>query len=432
VVGAPKSVWEDTDPDSAFITIAPMHMREAFWTKISRPIRGIMYHGWQSLVPTDSTGGYRYTHPQTQHELRRLVKSVVEPLGPTLLQVPDRKSDVAFLESFASQMFARRGTYGWGHTWLGDAYLVLLYAKLQPEIVYDETIIARGLDGFKVLAMMDCDVITEAMLKKIKEFQDRGGIIIGDERLTPAIKPYILVQSYDRIKKADEDKAALLARAAVLRHDLDSRYQRHVDSSDANVVTRCRSYGKADYLFAVNDSREFGDYVGHHGLVMENGLPSEAVLSIRRQRGYVYDLVAAQPVNSKPETRNQEPVTSVSVQFGPSEGRLFMITDQAIDAMRLEGPETVPAGKSATCKITIVDNQARAISAVIPVRVDILDPTGREAEFTGFYGAKDGQLEICMDIAPNDAPGIWTIHVKELASGLTADHYFRVFSRSQP
>ena len=56
--------------------------------------------------------GYRYTNPQTQHELRRLVKEVVEPLGPTLMQVPDRKSDVAYLESFASQMFARRGTYG--------------------------------------------------------------------------------------------------------------------------------------------------------------------------------------------------------------------------------------------------------------------------------------------------------------------------------
>ncbi len=52
--------WELEQPDAPFITIAPMHLREAFWTKIARPIRGIMYHGWQSLVPCDAPGGYRY------------------------------------------------------------------------------------------------------------------------------------------------------------------------------------------------------------------------------------------------------------------------------------------------------------------------------------------------------------------------------------
>ena len=32
-------------PVLRFITIAPMHLREALWCKISRPIQGIMYHG---------------------------------------------------------------------------------------------------------------------------------------------------------------------------------------------------------------------------------------------------------------------------------------------------------------------------------------------------------------------------------------------------
>ena len=89
-----------------------------------------------------------------------MIREVVRPLGPTLLQVPPVASDVAFLESFASQMFARRGTYGWGGNWTGDAYQVLLWAHLQPEIVYDETIATRGLDGYRVLVMPDCDVLT--------------------------------------------------------------------------------------------------------------------------------------------------------------------------------------------------------------------------------------------------------------------------------
>jgi hypothetical protein len=41
----------------------------------------------------------------------------------------------------------------------------------------------------------------------------------------------------------------------------------------------------------VNDRREYGDYVGHHKLVMEDGLPTDAVLTLRPP-GHVYDLVA--------------------------------------------------------------------------------------------------------------------------------------------
>jgi uncharacterized protein YfaS (alpha-2-macroglobulin family) len=73
-----------------------------------------------------------------------------------------------------------------------------------------------------------------------------------------------------------------------------------------------------------------------------------------------------------------------------------------------------------------VDDDAAPISAVVPVKVEILDPTGREAEFSGFYGAKDGALELHLDVASNDTPGMWTIRVQELASGLTGDQYMRV------
>ncbi len=118
-----------------------------------------MYHGWPSLVPCEPGGAYCYTHPQTQHELARLIDEIVRPLGPTLLQVPGVKSDVAFLESFASQMFARRGTYGWGGSWVGDAYLVTLYAHLQPEIVYDQTVAGRALHHYRVFGMPKGDVL---------------------------------------------------------------------------------------------------------------------------------------------------------------------------------------------------------------------------------------------------------------------------------
>jgi len=350
------------------------------------------------------------------------VKEVVEPLGPALMQVPDRKSDVAYLESFASQMFARRGTYGWCHTWCGDAYQMLMWAQLQPEIVYDETVMQRGLDGFRVLVMFDCDVLTATVAAKAKEFQKKGGIIVGDERLCPAIKPDIVIQSYTRTRKADEDRAALMVKADELRKALDKRYSHYADSSNLDVVTRCRVFGKTDYLFAINDKREFGDYVGQFGLVLENGLPSKSILTLERQRGFVYDLIAGCAVPAAVAGN----CLQIQSQLGPCEGRVFMVTDEPIAGVLIEAGDKAKLGQSVPCWISIVDQMYRPIDAVIPVRVEIRDPSGRDAEWTGYYGAAGGRLSLKLDFASNDSPGVWQIRVRELASGQIASHYVRV------
>jgi len=57
--------WERQYIDENYITISPDHMRLALWTILSRPVKGLMIHGWQSLAP-NQTGGYAHTHPETQ------------------------------------------------------------------------------------------------------------------------------------------------------------------------------------------------------------------------------------------------------------------------------------------------------------------------------------------------------------------------------
>ncbi len=420
------SPWEDTDPDAAFITIAPMHLREAFWCKIARPVQGIMYHGWQSLVSTDGTASYRYTHPQTQHELRRLVKEVVEPLGPTLLQVPDAPADVAFLESFAAQVFAGRGTYGWGRGWGGDAWHVARYAGLQPEIIYDETVVRRGLGQYKVLMLMDCDVLTESVARRIAEFQKRGGIIVGDERLVPSIKPDVVVGCYTRTGKADADREALETLGEHLQRDLGARYVPRATTCRAGAVTRLRRYGTTDYLFAINDARDFGDYVGQHGLVMEQGCPFLVRFTVRSTGGNAYDLVEGCPVDAAAGMDAPGAVISFAHDLGPCEGRVFMITDRPIAAVKIKAPRDAKLGQIIDVAVEVVDPDGNPLDAVVPVRVDIYDPDGAPAEFSGYYGAKDGRLTIRLDLAANDRRGTWTIRAQELASRRRAQHFVNV------
>jgi len=420
--GAAQSPWEDRDPGADYITISPSHLKEAFWTKIARPITGIMYHGWQSLVPTGGHSAYRYTHPDTARALKSVVAGVVEPLGPTLLQIPEAPADVAFLESFTSCMFAGRGTYGWGGSWLADAYHVMQYAHLQPRVVYEETLLKWGLDGYKVLVMADCDVLPASVVEKVNAFQHAGGIIIGDDRLCPAITADILIDRYERTKHADADKAALLERAATLLAKLSPRYQAILRSSTPDVIPYRRRLGSSDYVFAVNDRREFGDYVGRHALVMEQGIDASAEFSIRRPQGCVYDLLEHRRI----ETHSAEGGVTWPVELEPGGGRIWLVTDTAIERLAIHASRDAARAADWPLQIAVTGSDDSGIDAVIPVEVRIADPDGRPAEGSGFYGAPAGKVDLTLTFAPNDTPGIWTIDAKELCTGMTARHFVRL------
>ena len=411
-----RADWEHDQPEARVITISPDHLREALWTKLSRPVRGIMYHGWGSLVQSE-TGSYQFTHPGTRPALTAMLRDVVQPLGPTLLQVDeDRPSRVALLESFASQVFASRGTHGWSGSWEADMHLVLQYAQIQPQILFDETVLRDGLAAYDVLVMPFCDVLTAGVAAQVERFQARGGIIIADETLAPRITPDILLESRRRSGRPDEDKAALQALAVDLRDQLDPYLERYGESDNQDVVVRFRRYRDADYMFAINDRRTFGDYVGHHGRVMEEGLPASARFSLRRDTGTVYDLVAHQPVQLLPTATG----ISFEANLPPGGGGIYLVVRRPVTGVDLSVVPTATLGGSVDLTVTVLDAEG-PVPAVVPVQLEVVDPAGREAEFTGDYAARDGSLTVQLDLAGNDLPGRWTIRATEGASGLAAE-----------
>lgn len=412
--------WEDHDPDAAYITIAPMHLRQALWSKIARPVRGIMYHGWQSLVPTDSPGAYRYTNPHTQHELKRLIGEIIEPLGPALLKISDTRSEVAYFESFTSQMFARRGGYGSNLGWSADVWLALQHAHVPADLIFEETLLRDGLEGRRFLVMPECDVLTESVVAVIGDWQTKGGKIIADEHLCPGLNADLILPGFKRFKNAETDKAQVLALAARLRKEMGAfGFVRDFDCDNPEIVLRTRTSGEATYLFAINDRREFGSYVGQHGLVMENGLASSG--SLRMPDGaaqHVYDLVAGVEI---PVQENHFPVA-----LGPCDGRLFLMLPRAIGGVSVTAPESAKAGDSVTLTIRCHDDAGRPLNAVLPALLEVRDSNGRLAEGSGYCAIINGSLPVKLDLAPNEDPGVWQITFRELASRRSAGASMRV------
>ena len=419
LANAPTPVaWEDHDPEAAYITIAPMHLKEALWTKISRPIQGIMYHGWQSLVQTDSPSAYRFTNPYTAPVLKQLVKDVIEPLGPTLMEIPDERSEVAFLESFTSQMFARRGGYGSNMGWEADVWLALQHAHVQTDILYEETLLKNGLSGRKVLVMPFCDVLTKSVVARIADWQKKGGKIVADEFLCPGLKADLTIQSFKREKKAAEDKAKVLELAKSF-----SALPQKVSCDNPEIITRMRKHGDATYVFVINDKREYGSYVGQHGLVMENGLPASGVVSLKAESANVYELTGTQFIVPK---RGEDGSMSWKVDLGPGDGKIFLVLPKPLLGLKLDVPESATAGQKAAVKLEITSTADSPLKAVIPVKVEIRDANGVLTEGSGFHAAENGLLDLMLDLAPNDDPGTWEVRVKELASGMEAVRWMRL------
>jgi hypothetical protein len=261
------------------------------------------------------------------------------------------------------------------------------------------------------------------VVDRILEFQKGGGLVIGDANLCPAIQADFTLPIFQRQKDAAADKAQLLKLAAEVRTHLDGKYRRVVDTTSPNVVPHRRRAGAADYIFLVNDAREAGDYVGQYGLVHERGVPTTAEVQLTSNATAVYDLVAHRPV---PFQRDAAGSLRIPMTLGPCDGRLLMAVPKAIAGLSVAGPEEVVRGQSWTGQIAVQDAEGKPLDAIIPLHVEIVDSEGRPSEFSGHYAAVKGTLELPLDIAANDQPGVWEVRVHELASGQSASKFFRV------
>jgi hypothetical protein len=276
--------------------------------------------------------GYQFTNPESIHAISNVFHEVGIPLGPLFRAVPERKPEVAVLESYASTFFAGRGSWGWDG-WIYQCGIMVTCANLQPYVLYEEEVAKDGIPStVKVIVAPHCDVLTKTTFDALKSFQAKGGIVVGDRYLVPGILPDLPLEGFRRTwKDGAGDNAALHAAALKLKKGLSPFYRPPADSSNEHIVTAVRSWKTADYLFAINDKRVFGDYVGQWGMVMEKGAPNSAEVTIRRKAGAVYDLVAHRKV---PHRTLPNGDTAIDVEYTTNDGRVFLVSERPLAKLK--------------------------------------------------------------------------------------------------
>lgn len=412
--------WTKKYPDAQYVTLAPDLMRIALWTQISRHVSAVMLHGHNCLyeyVPKFHWETYICTNTETRDAVKEVLAGVVGKLGPVLKRVPERPAEVAVLESFASAIFAERGTYG-SSGWGFDAVLMLLWANLSPKIIYEETILRDGFGKLKVLVMPHCDVLPKGVYEAVCRFQEKGGLIVGDEFLVLGITPDIHVDSIRRDRdKPQETKAARTASGCRIRKELSPYYTPYAAASNPDLVTHVRSSGNADYLFVINDKRTFGDYFGPYGMIAEKGVPNQGTVTVNREAGAVYDLVQSKKV----EFRSQNGKTEIPVDFKGSGGKLFLLLPEAIGRVALVMPETAVAGKAFRINAGIFDKKGKTVNTIHPIAVKIRNPDGILTDDSTSAALENGAYTQSISIPLNEKNGFWSVTVEDLASGLLTE-----------
>ena len=182
-------------------------------------------------------------------------------------------------------------------------------------------------------------------------------------------------------------------------------------------MTYSRAWRGTTYVFALNDKRTFGDYVGQWGLTMEKGLPfaGEVTLSDPEGKiGAVYELSRSGEV----KFARRDGRVAVPLSYDTNDGRLFVFLPRKIASV---DAEVAKAGDALSVTMTVRDAAGEPVQALLPVEIRVYDAAGRELDGAGYACAKDGVCKITVRTNLNDAPGAYRVVCRDRASGLTCE-----------
>ena len=366
---ANEPAWTKEFPNARYITTAPDILEESLWHVFSRQTDGISLHHETSLIdmtPHDDKG-YQCTCPEAIRRIGKVFAEVGVPLGPLFRAVPERAPQVAVLESVSAQILGAHITWS-PHRYFSETMFIADAANLSPYVLYEDEVKRDGIPAsVKTLVLPKCDVLMRTTYEKIRAFQARGGRLVADKMLLPALKAdaaYVTVEDEERNTHGDFDndshgkyldsadrQASVQAAAKKLKAAV--AVDLYADSDKVDLLVHARSYGTADYVFAVNDRRTAGDYIGPWRRVLEKGLPNAGVVTVRRTAGAVYDLVRHAVVPFS--VRNG--MTEIPVSFATNDGRVFLVVEKPLGdlSVKVEG--------------TVVTVTSPDVDVLVPVKV---------------------------------------------------------------
>ena len=326
--------WYKAHAGTEFATIPADWAREGFWLMFSRQTAGIALSVGQAILGDEPGGTYwaPKTTDATLEPVRELMRDVAVPLGPLFRNMPERAPEVAVLASHAAAIFSGTAPWDWETEARNFGMLVTL-ANLDQYVLFDEEIERDGIPpSVKAILMPECEVLTKKTAEKLRAFQARGGRLVAASTLAPGLKADATLPDcsaeYPKNRKfkgdgADRDRA-MRAKAAEVKALLG--FPLYAETDNDAILLTVRSFGSGDVVFAINDKRGFGDYLGPWKVALDKGLANAGEVRLDRTAGAVYDLVRHAPVPFS----CADGLTRIPVSYRTSDGKALLVTERPL------------------------------------------------------------------------------------------------------
>ena len=458
--------------DKGWSVMGPARLVETNWINLSRRPDGISIYLSSDCDPFDTVTGdpvydkvarapYQRYAP-TFEAFKEFTEKVVQPYGPMIRRLARTPRRAAVLSSESSRLYAN--SPGWAAYYdnyaIYDFYILLNMIHIPADVVFDETIVRYGLDGYDVLFLPRCETLTKSVYDKIVAFQKRGGLLISDQYLRAPI-PGVLKFDFDfayrkkvsanaileskdyahwddlidvdKVKTvevkgvtAEVDQKLMERHAAQLEKGLEGKIQRNVACSSPTALLNMLEKGATKYLFIINDKRTYGDRVGQYKAMLDKALPQTVTITLNEwphEELYVYDMLERKPLAQK----KQGDACTFDVDLPAPGGKIIALLPQRLGSVRIHVPKEIRVrGVPVKIHVIVTDANGRPMTGVQPLQVTITDPQGNTSEFSDYHAAENGTLALDFVPALNDRAGTWSVIATELTSGLKARATFEI------
>ena len=446
-------------PTEEWMLMGPGRVAVTSWINLSRAPKMMGYYYSSACPPPGKPGDFRVPY-ETSLQIKELADKVYKPYGPMITNLEVAPRRIAVLSSAASIVHrAERSIHGYANTQIYHFYTVMAMAHQQADVVFDETIERFGLNDYDVLVLVQCDTLTETVYDHVRRFRERGGIVIADQFLRADVPGAIRFDfdftyrkkvSADAIVKNEtyaewndhlqpesaemrkvqgitalDDQKIMESYAARLKKELAGIVDPEVDSDSPKVLFNMLKKGQVRYLVAINDNRTYDERVGQYKAVLGKLLPQSTTVRMKKsgQDGLVaYDMLERKPL----EVSDADGAYKFSVQMTELGGKIVALYPRAIGSLEIETAKAIKRGAASVVRISMRDDRGVPLSGLQPLEVNIADADGERSEFSGYYCASDGVLNIDFVAALNDEPALWTVSAVDLTAGLTAQSRFEV------
>lgn len=453
-------------PTDEWMLTGPARTTVCTWINLSRAPKAIGYYYSSECNP--ESGDSVKVPLATSEKIRELSDTVFKPYGPFLTQADIAPRRIAVLSSMAAAVHGKSPSLlgGYSNYQVYHFYTLLAMNHWNADVLLDETVERYGLDGYDVLVLPKCDVLTESVYKAVQAFQRRGGLVIADQYLGPespgalrfdfdftyrnkvsanAIAKNIDFANWnDQLKPgtaevqqvtgvtALDDQRIMEDYAAQLKQALAGKLSDFAECDTPRVLTNMLEKDGAKYLVLVNDNRTYGERVGEkYKAELDKLLPISTTVTLNtwpHETLAAFDMLNRRALNAE---KGSDGRWHFPVNLDERGGTIIALYPRAPERLRIVTPPTLAAGIDNASLVFIEDGDGVPLAGLQPIRIDITTADGASSAYSGYYCARNGVLRLPLVPGLNESGQDWNIVANDLTAGLKGELGVHV-SNAQP